>query len=229
MKEVLVTAPDEHLEFIKASVLTRPDVRVRVESNIERSIQSLFLATPDLYIIYDNIGTSLPGLLSELLAHSTRVPSSIVVLTDKSSPSDFPKFIKLILPTNVDIKTFNDLISGVLKFPGQRSTRHEIRIGLSLAQSSGSIFATTVNICGPGMLVESTVPLTLGQVYELRFMGAKGAAGSPTISAKVLRQENAMKIGVNTKLYATEFVGVSSEQVEALVANLSHEKPDHPS
>lgn len=228
MKEVLVTAPDEQLEFIKGSILARPDVRVRVESDIERSIQSLFLATPDLYIIYDNIGTSLPGLLSELLAHSTRVPSSIVVLTDKSSPSEFPKFIKLILPTNVDINTFNDLICGVLKFPGQKSTRHEIRIGLSLAQLSNSIFATTVNICGQGMLVESTVPLTPGQVYELRFMGVKGAAGIPTISAKVLRQESAMKIGVNTKLYAMEFVGVPAEQVEALLAHFTQKKPDLP-
>ena len=226
MKDVLVTAPNDHLEFFRAPVLVRSDVRVRVVTDIERSIQSLFLETPHLYIIYDTIGARLPGLLSELLAHSARVPSSIVVLTDKSSPSDFPKFIQLILPPNVDLGTFDNLICGILKIPGQRSTRCEIRIGVSLAQSSKTLFATTVNMSSSGMLVESTRPLTPGQSYELRFMGARGAAEIPTLSARVVRQENAMKIGVNTMLYALEFVGVPAEKMEALLANLTQKKPN---
>jgi len=226
MKEVLVTAPDNHFEFFRAPVLARSDVRLRVEPDIERSIQSLFLETPDLYIIYDTLGAPLPSLLSELLACSVRVPSSIVVLTDKSSPSEFPKFVTLILPTNVDLGTFDNLICGVLKIPGQRRTRCEIRIGVSLAQSSNTLFATTVNMSGSGMLVESNRPLTPGQSYELRFMGAKGEAEIPTLSARVVRQENAMKIGVNTMLYALEFVGVPFEKMEALLANLAQKKPD---
>ena len=226
MKDVLVTAQDNHFEFLHTPVLARSDIRVRIVPDIERSIQSLFLDSPDLHIIYDSIGAPLPGLLSELLAHSARVPSAIVVLTDKSSPSDFPKFVKLILPTAVDLGTFDNLLCGVLGIPGHRSTRFEIRIGLSLAQSSNTLFATTVNMSGSGMLLESARPLMLGQASELRFVGAKGAAEIPTLSARVVRQESAMKIGVNTMLYALEFFGVPAEKVEALLANLMHKKPD---
>ena len=193
---------------------------MHLSEEIRDSIQMLLKTPPDLVVIRDNFGTSLPIILADLSIRYPSAPFPVLVLSDATPLPSFPKLVRCVLPTTVPVPQFNDAVASLLKLPTRRSSRLPIRIGISLSQQSSTMIATTINISGTGMLIETLKPLVVGKVYEFRFMGVCLSTMVPTIPVRVLRRENPTARGSGTLLYVMEFEGVSVKNMEALIDSI---------
>ena len=221
VKEVLLTALQEQIPFFNSTILSRPDIALTCSGDINAAVQLLFKAPPDLFVVRDNYGPSLPMILSNLSIRYPKAPFQTIVLTDSKATENFPPIVKCFLPTDVPLAKFNEAVASLLKMPTRKSSRLPIRIGVDLSQHGNVFLANSVNISGSGILLETLQRLDVGKEYQMRFLGIAGSNDLPMIKARIVRQViYPAKAALNTKYYAMEFVGISVGQVESFLDKL---------
>jgi hypothetical protein len=113
---------------------------------------------------------TLPRTLQDFFQHYPSANFPVVVVCNNISEEVLPPFVKAIFSTDFDQAAFNEEVGTLLKLPTRRSARLPLRLGVCLAHHAGTQIANTVNICATGMPVEAFKPLTVGKVYEFRFI-----------------------------------------------------------
>jgi hypothetical protein len=222
MIKVLLNCAFEHLEFFKGTILRRNDIELRTESDLDLSLRSIIKSPPSLYLIKGTHPKTVKMHLLTLEDCYSEVPFPVVLMCDVLNGTSLPFFVKKVMPASIDTASFNEAIAELLGLPTRRSSRFAIRLGLNLSRQDRTASANTVNISATGMLVESSIRLTSGEVYQFRFDSLPMPADIPHVSARVVREMPESDCCASTYHYSIEYVGIPIETMETIISKIIH-------
>lgn len=218
MKKILFVGRGSLFLSGDKSILRRRDFEVKVVEDIVSFPSFAIKEKLDLLIVFDTFGKVCETILNTLFERYPNIPYPSILITDEIY--DLPPFVRKVLSKNCTIDDFNDSVANFLNLPTRKSVRIPIRIGISVSDSRSSTIANTVNISGSGMLVEVIKPLTVGRIYETKFIGVPTSSSLPPLKVKVLREEQPKAYAPSLKIYALCFVGLETDKVEEILKNV---------
>lgn len=223
MKRVFLTCGPVHMEFFDKTILRRSDTELRTDPDLDNSLRLIVNSPPDLFIIKDALGIPLEEKLKSFAAEHPDVLFPVAILSGNSYWPGLPLFVKRIMAVSIDAPSFNDIVAELLGLPTRRSVRLSMQVGLVLSQPGETIPASTINVSGSGMLIESERSLSPGMICQFQFTYPAEAAKLPPILAKVIRRKAGGDPSPGSNVYAVEFVAMSVKEMEAALKRISWE------
>jgi hypothetical protein len=220
MKRVFLTCGAAQMEFFNRTILRRGDIELRSDPDLDVSFGEIVKSPPDLFIIWDTLGTLLEEKLKSFAGEHPDLLFSVAILSGNSYWPGLPFFVKSIMPVNIEPPSFNNIVAELLNLPTRKSARFSIRIVLNLSQPGENMEAGTVNVSGSGMLIESDKPLSPGMIYQIQFTEPSEAAKLPPVLARVIRRKMGGESSPASNFYAVEFVALSVAEMETLLKKI---------